>query len=253
MNDNINRSTENIIPFTIGRMNPPTTGHMQLIRDMMNYSLLNNLTNINLILSGTIDNKKNPISCKEKRNMLLFFLLKHQKELLKIEQPLNTQKIDDLKVNIICMDDIMNPSYGTHPVMKSINYLLHENYGYPRNNLKMVLFVGQDRENDFEWLKETLFKRNPSIVLEMEAKERPDGAISATFVRQLALDGNYDEFKKQMIEIGLTNEEYITKLYKEIIDKMTYKPRNKKSRTMKGGRRRRKNSRKKNNSKRKRT
>jgi hypothetical protein len=246
MNDNIVKSTENIIPFTIGRMNPPTSGHMQLIRNMMNYSLLNNLTNINLILSGTIDNKKNPISCKEKRNMLLFFLLKHQKKLLKIEQPLNAEKIDLLNVNIICMDDIMNSSYGTHPVMKSINYLLNENYGYPRNNLKMVLFIGQDRENDFTWLKETLFKRNPSIVLEMEAKERPDGAISATFVRQLAIDGDFEAFKKQMMETGLDDESYVKQLFDEIREKINYKP-SKKSRTKKGGRRKNNNKSKRNN------
>jgi hypothetical protein len=239
MNENI--SNENIIPFTIGRMNPPTTGHMQLIREMMNFSLKNNLTQINIILSGTIDNKKNPISCKEKRNMLLFFLLKHQKELLKMEQPSNSLKIDELKVNIICMDDIINPVYGSHPVMKSIQYLLNEKYGYPRNNIKMILFIGQDRASDFLWLQKTLLERNPSIELEIVPIERPDGAISATYIRQLAIDGDYDTFKQQMLDTGLNDDEYIGKLYKEIKEKINYKPR-KKNTTIKGGRIKKKNS-----------
>jgi nicotinamide mononucleotide adenylyltransferase len=239
MNENINTenlSNENIIPFTIGRMNPPTTGHMQLIREMMNFSLKNNLSQINIILSGTIDNKKNPISCKEKRNMLLFFLLKHQKELLKIEQPTNSYKIDELKINIICMDDIINPDYGSHPVMKSIQFILNEKYGYPRNNLKMILFIGQDRASDFLWLQKTLLERNPSIQLEIVPIERPDGAISATYIRQLAIDGNYDAFKQQMFDTGLKNEEYIRKLFDEIREKINYKPR-KKNTSIKGGRR----------------
>jgi hypothetical protein len=233
-------SAENISPFTIARMNPPTTGHMQLIRNMMIYSLANKLLNINIILSGTIDNKKNPISCKEKRDILLFFLIKHQKELLKIEQPLNSIKIDELKVNIICMNDIMNPIFGTHPVMKSINYLLKEIYGYPRDNLKMVLFIGKDRENDFDWLKKTLSERNPLINFEIEIVDRPSGAISATFIRQLALDNKYDEFKNQMLDAGINNETYIKQLFNEIREKITYKPR-KKTQVLKGGKRRKKN------------
>ena len=67
-------NNENTILFTIGRMNPPTSGHMMLIRKMMLYALNNNLTQINLILSGSVDNKKNPISCTEKRNLLIHFL-----------------------------------------------------------------------------------------------------------------------------------------------------------------------------------
>lgn len=234
MNSSFN---ENIIPFTIGRMNPPTTGHMLLIRNMMIYSIQNNLTQINIILSGTIDNKKNPISCKEKRNLLFSFLLKHQKELLKIEQPLNSSKLDNLKTNIICMNDIMNPSYGTHPIMKSIHYLLYEIYGYPRPNLNMVLFIGQDRENDFLWLKKTLGERDPSIGLTIEPMERPPGAMSATFLRQLAISGDYDEFKKQMLETGLNDESSIQNLYEEIREKLYTNPAisGKKSRSKKGG------------------
>ena len=228
-------NNENTILFTIGRMNPPTSGHMMLIRKMMLYALNNNLTQINLILSGTVDNKKNPISCNEKRNLLIHFLLSHQKELLKIENPSLSSKIDELQVKIICMDDVLNPEYGTHPIMKSVNYILKELYGYPRNGINMILFIGQDRENDYFWIQKSLRERNPQVSLDInsEGLERPEGAISATYIRQLAIDGNWDEFKKEMFKTGL-DEPTAYSLYLQIKGKLVSK---KPSRTKKGGRR----------------
>jgi len=228
-------NNENTILFTIGRMNPPTSGHMMLIRKMMLYALNNNLTQINLILSGTVDNKKNPISCTEKRNLLIHFLLSHQKELLKIENPSLSSKIDELQVKIICMDDVLSPEFGTHPIMKSVNYILKELYGYPRENIRMILFIGQDRENDYFWIQKSLRERNPQVSLDINGLERPEGAISATYIRQLAIDGNWDEFKKEMFKTGL-DEPTAFSLYNEIKEKMVSISK-KASRTKKGGRR----------------
>ena len=229
-------NNENTILFTIGRMNPPTSGHMMLIRKMMLYALNNNLTQINLILSGTVDNKKNPISCNEKRNLLIHFLLSHQKELLKIENPSLSSKIDELQVKIICMDDVLNPEFGTHPIMKSVNYILKELYGYPRENIRMILFIGQDRENDYFWIQKSLRERNPQVSLDInsEGLERPEGAISATYIRQLAIDGNWDEFKNEMFKTGL-DENTAYSLYLQIKGKLVPKKPSR-TRTKKGGR-----------------
>ena len=62
---------ENFIIFTIARMNPPTSGHTLLIKQMIMEALSRGLTQINIILSATIDDKKNPLDCNEKRNLLL--------------------------------------------------------------------------------------------------------------------------------------------------------------------------------------
>ena len=235
-------NNENTILFTIGRMNPPTSGHMMLIRKMMLYALNNNLTQINLILSGSVDNKKNPISCTEKRNLLIHFLLSHQKELLKIENPSLSYKIDELQVKIICMDDVLNPDYGTHPIMKSINYILKELYGYPRVNLNMILFIGQDRENDYFWIQDSLRKKNPPVSLDInsEGLERPEGAISATYIRQLAIDGNWDEFKNEMFKTGL-DEPTAYSLYKQIKEKLVSKKPSTRTRTKKSIKKKRNN------------
>ena len=103
----------------------------------------------------------------------------------------------------------------------------------------MLLFIGQDRENDFNWLKKTLLEKIPSIDFEIKPMVRPEGAMSATFLRQLAIDGKYDEFKKQMLETGLDNEIYIKHLFDEIKEKIDFKP-SKKGHSKKGGKRKKK-------------
>ena len=55
-NSNINH--EDIIILTIGRMNPPTTGHLLLIKEMIYKAIEDNLTRINIILSHSEDRKR---------------------------------------------------------------------------------------------------------------------------------------------------------------------------------------------------
>ena len=216
----MNQNTENTIFFTIGRMNPPTSGHMLLIRNMIQEALQKGLTQINLILSATIDNKKNPLSCEEKRTFILNFMIHHLKELMKIEQPQYSQQIDAIQVKIICMDDVVNPEYGKHPILKSIQYVLQDLYGYPRENLQIVLFIGEDRIKDYDWIQKSLSERNPSVTMEIHGLDRPEGAMSATYIRQLALQGNLDLFRLEMEKTGM-DETSILKLYHEIREKLT--------------------------------
>ena len=64
-------SNENNIVFTIARMNPPTSGHMLLITQMIKKALLLGGSNvkIGIVLSHTQDNDKNPLRCEEKKNL----------------------------------------------------------------------------------------------------------------------------------------------------------------------------------------
>jgi len=236
--DSIESTTnnENTILFSIGRMNPPTTGHLLLIKTMINYAIKNQLTQINVILSATVDNKTNPIPCEEKRFFLLNFMIHHLKELMKIEQPINTHIIDNVQIKIICMDDYTNPEYGKNPILKSVQTILQDLYDYPRENMKMILFIGQDRENSFEWIKKSLSERNPPIHMEIIGLNRPEGAMSATYIRRLATDGKLELFKDEMIKTGL-DEASIYKLYNEIREKIIV-------RKAKGGRKTRRINRK---------
>ena len=61
-----NLNEETTILLTIGRMNPPTTGHLLLIKTMLQQALRENLSQINIILSHSQDTKKNPFIVNKK-------------------------------------------------------------------------------------------------------------------------------------------------------------------------------------------
>ena len=224
-----NLNEETTILLTIGRMNPPTTGHLLLIKTMLQQALRENLSQINIILSHSQDTKKNPFHCEQKRNLLIndnetiyqsqsqsmITLLKQQ---MMAEYPEQARQIEKIAVQIVCMNDNVNPEYGKHPIMKSITYILNDLYGYPREGLTIKLFVGQDRVNDYGWIKkylETLEPNTNTITMEIVGLPRPEGAMSATQMREYALTNNWEEFKRNMASTGL-DEVVVRYMFDEI-------------------------------------
>jgi len=244
MNDN-EINNEDIIILTIGRMNPPTTGHLLLIKEMINKAIKDNLTQINIILSHSIDKKKNPFKCEDKRFFLtndiihpsMTTLLKKQ---MMEEDPANANKIKKVNVKIICMDDYVKPEYGKHPIMKSIGHILGEFYAYPRQDLKIKLIVGQDRMHDYDWIKSFLENQTDlyPVNVEIVGLPRPEGAMSATEMRNYALNNDWETFKTKLEPTGL-DESVIRSIFDGIIINMTQKDEDepKKKRTRRGGRR----------------
>jgi len=58
------------IIFTIGRMNPPTIGHLLLIKELMEEKAQEgHVGNVYIILSRTV-NKKNPLPCETKKGLI---------------------------------------------------------------------------------------------------------------------------------------------------------------------------------------
>jgi nicotinic acid mononucleotide adenylyltransferase len=249
-------NNEDTIILTIGRMNPPTTGHLLLIKEMINKAVQDNLTQINIVLSHSVDKKKNPFACEDKRFFLtndiihpsMTTLLKKQ---MMETDPVNADKIKNVQVKIICMDDYVKPEYGKHPIMKSIGHILGEFYAYPRENLKIKLIVGQDRMNDYDWIKkflETQTDLNP-VNVEIVGLPRPEGAMSATEMRNYALNNDWETFKTKLASTGL-DESVIRSIFDGIIINMTQTPEDeqpKKKKTRRGGRKKYKNRKTKRN------
>ena len=67
---NIQYNNNNTIIFTLARMNPPTPGHLFLIKNLIEEAIKLNVNHVYIILSKTNDNNENPISCPEKINVL---------------------------------------------------------------------------------------------------------------------------------------------------------------------------------------
>ena len=207
--------------FTIGRMNPPTSGHQGLIRKMMEKALELGINRVYIILSGTVDDKKNPLTCKFKKDLIIgnskdvSSIVENLKRKWIDEKSLNKEEIEKVhkcQVIIICMNDpdIDTKIYGNNPILKCINYLIH-NYESGKIMEKTFLFVGEDRGNDYGWISNS---KNLGT-LEIFPLERPEEAISATYVRNLAIDGKEEDFLGEMERVGISRERGI-EVYSEI-------------------------------------
>ena len=60
-----NCNNSNTLVFTVGRMNPPTPGHLELIREMLTMAKAKNVKQVYVFLSET-RGPKDPISCADK-------------------------------------------------------------------------------------------------------------------------------------------------------------------------------------------
>jgi hypothetical protein len=215
---------ENEIIFTIARMNPPTPGHLMLIKTMMQLALQKGLSQINIILSSTIDNEKNPLECEEKRRYLYGgVILKAKQELLR-ENPSYDDAIEKMWVEIICMnDDVDINIHGKHPILSKISYILNYLYGYPRPGIKMFLVIGGDRIDSYGFVIQSLTSKTPIVNCEVIGLSRPEGAMSATYIRSLALSGTLEkknEFFMYMQQLGI-NKDDIQSIYDQIKENIT--------------------------------
>jgi hypothetical protein len=233
-------NTENTIIFTIARMNPPTSGHTLLIKQMITQALSRGLSQINIILSSTIDDKKNPLDCNEKRTLLsdsseAISMIDYLKEQMKREDPRNARQIDMITVKIICLNDDIDPKYGSskYPSPRAINYMLGEFYGYPRPNLNAILVIGEDRISDYDFIKKSLGEKPVPVILDIFGLPRPEGAMSATEIRNNAVNNEFPQFRDKMAVTGLTDEK-IEQIYRKIRDRIS-PPKPKKETAKKGG------------------
>ena len=201
------------IIFTIARMNPPTSGHVNLIKTMLEANIAlppEDLGHdiIYILLSHTKDNVKNPLSCSRKREILLS---QGMVEHIKAENP----ALNAIAVKIICMDDLVPAECGKHPILKHMcNIRLIE---HPS---EMKLFIGEDRADSYDFLRSSLAKYDPPILVVPVVLPRPEGAMSATFMRELVTSGKKADFllAAQNNGLNLTDAEV---LYEEIKYELT--------------------------------
>lgn len=191
---------DNTIIFTIGRMNPPTTGHMKLIKYMMKYAVINNVPVVYIILSSATKPEKgktNPLECEEKRFILYGGMIDKIKQELGLELPeQNQQKIVNLWVEVICMDDPTDLIHGDNPIMKSIQHIISL---YPNKNVNCRLYIGSDEVRKFGWVS-TYMPENATI--ETIGVPRPQGDMSSTYLKTLTLE-SLEEFKNNIMKLNL--------------------------------------------------
>ena len=219
----------NTIIFTIGRMNPPTPGHMGLVKNLIERAIQFGENKVGIILSHSVDSEKNPLECKEKREFILSGLIDALKQQMKREGRFPPDKIDEIQLVIVCMDDPTPEEFGKHPILKSFNALFSQ-FGYVKPHTYLI--VGQDRATDYGWIEKSLGDKIMSFVVEPLA--RPEGAMSATEMRGYVKSGEYDTFMGKMRETGIPDEKS-AELYEKVTFGMSRPPPLKKKPTKKGG------------------
>jgi len=219
----------NTIIFTIGRMNPPTPGHMGLVKNLIERAIQFGENKVGIILSHSVDSEKNPLECREKREFILSGLIGALKQQMKREGRFPPDKIDEIDVVIVCMDDPTPEEFGKHPILKSFNALLSQ-IGYEKPHTYLI--VGQDRATDYGWIEKSLGDKIMSY--QVEPLPRPEGAMSATEMRGYIKSGEYDTFMGKMRETGIPDEKS-AELYEKVIFGMSRPPPLKKKPTKKGG------------------
>lgn len=192
-------------------MNPPTPGHMGLIKNLIERAIQFGENKVGIILSHTVDSVKNPLDCKEKREFILSGMIDALKEQMKREGKFPPEKIDEIQVIIVCMDDPTPPEFGKHPILKSFNALFSQ-FGYEKP--KTYLIVGEDRAIDYGWIEKSLGDKIQTF--QVEPLSRPEGAMSATEMRGYVNRGEYGTFLEKMRETGIPDESS-AKLYERVM------------------------------------
>jgi hypothetical protein len=191
--------------ITIGRMNPPTPGHMGLIKKMIENAIeleqKNEKTHVAIILSHSQGNEtdsqgynKNPLNCKEyKRDLVKNIIVNLKKQMIK-ENEKNSEYIEKIVPEVMCMDDEPKPN-----MYSSIGSLVRN---YKPN--KMFLVVGQDRDEDYKGIQ----KYYENVKIEIITLERPDNAMSATEIRNYVKADDKQKFMEKMYPLGLSDERF---------------------------------------------
>lgn len=234
--------------FTIGRMNPPTNGHLELIKIVMqtNYELpASDLGRgkVYLILSNKQD-MDNPLSCPRKR-----VYLEQKGMIAKIKR--TNPEFSAIQVEIICMDEKttencekwykFNPDplikIKPNPILNQICYIIEKE----KNITNAQLVLGGKRQKEFGWLGSFFEKNNiklnedeekteeinkklnrieklaPELVEEymQTDKEIPIEHMSATLMRGLVRNNKKEKFIGLVQKSGVSLEE-AEELYEEI-------------------------------------
>jgi hypothetical protein len=211
-------------------MNPPTPGHLLLIKSMIYKAIEVDAPNIYVLLSKTVD-EKNPLPCDfetipitdtgsmqnltYKSNILNNMLTSYKQELINIEPDLTKKnKINNLDINVLCTTS--NP-FGF--ISKIINDDFIQN-GISTVNLYVV--VGSDRADFLESIK-NYFKTKPYIssvngnILNREQNGDASSnlaAMSATHVRGLVKKNDFTAF--QNVYSNYLDQNQIKNLYDSI-------------------------------------
>ena len=198
------------IIFTIARMNPPTPGHIELVKTLIEAGGTSKV--YILLQAGEKAGKEtqNPLTCSEKKKYLL-------------EMIGSLGKAGE-KVEVICADDKLHKdcTQDSDPLRQICDIYKREKYN-PEEKTTFYLWVGTDRVSSFKkFLGNGKYLPPNSELVTKELKREP-GGISGTKMRELAKEGKEAKFIELEMEAGLSRES-AKELYDILYERMDSLP-----------------------------
>lgn len=184
------------IIFTIGRMNPPTPGHYELVENLFIHALKHHVRHIHIILSSKTDTCKNPLEPEYKRAFLFTYVIPYIKEKL-----INTELYIDEEIEKMEVDILLTHEHNrtwSNDIYSTVLHLLT-----PLRGKNKALFV-TGPESTFSFDNRVDILRIPRTTL-----------ISGTIVRTVAFQ-SYKLFKVIYLPYDI-NDEDIEYMYDRIM------------------------------------
>ena len=235
------------IIFTIGRMNPPTPGHMKLIQTIMeaNEDLPaydKGRGRVYIILSHTKDNKRNPLSCDRKKNL---FLANGMIDRIKTNNP----RLNKIDVDILCTyePNEFSEECGKTFIISQLCRIIKSEEKKKNTITNAELILGSDRQGAFGQIPDyfsnknitfneigpygtRLFQKYDDKLSRIEPKGNeayidnesmiilPEN-MSGTLIRSLVEKNQESRFVKLYENAGLSKEE-ATSLFHELVHEL---------------------------------
>ena len=229
MNTSINYTPDNTFIFSFVRMNPPTPGHLSLIKTMIYKAIELNADKIYIITSSSLDGK-NPLPCssdaipkpKNKidaailsqmqenliyKSAILDKMIASYKQQLINEEPDEAIKSKIQNINVIVICSIGNPFGFIHNIIKT------DFVEKGISKINMFFIVGRDRANFLDTIIDNFSQRDyinsiNGLVLPREGMEAlkntgmgtrsisdiDPSEYSASFIRNLVKNNQKVEF-----------------------------------------------------------
>jgi len=261
---------KNTIIFTIGRMNPPTPGHMELIKVMLEANLdlpAGDLGHgrVYIIMSHSKDNVKDPLICDRKRDLL------QTKGLIRQMQRTHPA-LATISVTILCTKDANEyaADCGDRFIISQLCRMIkiETALGHPPTNMEIIL--GSDRQGAFDKMinpylssqriffnelgpdGKRLFQTYDLKLFRTEPENKesekaliqhyienvdipiPMEDMSGSLMRALVEYGQKDRFIKLYEPLGLSTED-ASELFEELTYELAPKPVQTKKRKVSGG------------------
>jgi hypothetical protein len=228
----------NEILFTIGRMNPPTPGHLELIRTMIIQAISNSVPRIDIILSHSVGDSKNPLDCDKKYGYLVEERMIERLREQMIASASENEEIQGKIASLLIVVRCMTP--GRSPVLAAVDDMVNENIETRRmtENITARIMVGADR--DFtKMMVPHLANHDPPILFEQisvprdnmeeyanitieeleSIEEIPVQSISASFVRNVVMAQKYTLFSR--LYANFLSQDAILEMYSTLFSVLT--------------------------------